>query len=192
LANCGELRQFQLTSRILVVDDVPDNLKLVRIVLSRQGFEVHTAATAEEALEMARKIHPRLILADIRLPDMDGFEMTRRLKADPETMDIVVVALTALAMEGGRAEGVGRWRCRTEGSGEEFRNFYRVRTASPPMALSQRQNRWKRGCFIPVLTQFGAEVLRFQHDGGPRCGPHIHGSNRRHRQVIRERVGRPH
>jgi len=49
---------------------------------------------------MARKIHPRLILADIRLPAMEGFEMTRRLKADPETMDIVVAALIALAMEG--------------------------------------------------------------------------------------------
>jgi len=49
---------------------------------------------------MARKIHPRLILADIRLPGMDGFEMTRRLKANQETMDIVVVALTALAVEG--------------------------------------------------------------------------------------------
>ena len=57
---------------------------------------------------MARKIHPRLILADIRLLGMDGLEMTCRLKADPETMDIVVVALTALAMEGD-AEGVGRW-----------------------------------------------------------------------------------
>jgi CheY-like chemotaxis protein len=90
-----------LTSRsILVVDDVPGNLTLVRVVLSRQGFEVHTAATAEEALEMARTIHPRLILADIRLPGMDGLEMTRRLKADPETMDIVVVAVTAFAMKG--------------------------------------------------------------------------------------------
>jgi len=72
----------------------------VRVVLTRQGFEVHTAATAEEALEIARTIHPRLILADIRLPGMDGLEMTRRLKADPETKDIVVVAVTAFAMKG--------------------------------------------------------------------------------------------
>ena len=99
--------QFQLTSRsILVVDDVPDNLKLVRIILSRQGFEVHTAATAEEALELAREIHPRLILADIRLPGMDGLEMTRRLKADPETMDIVVIAVTAFAMKGDKQKAL--------------------------------------------------------------------------------------
>ena len=88
------------TSSILVVDDVPENLKLARILLSKQGFEVHTATTAEDALEMARKIHPRLILADIRLPGMDGLEMTRRLKADPKTIDIAIIAITALAMEG--------------------------------------------------------------------------------------------
>ena len=93
--------QFQLTSAsILVVEDVPESLTLVRVVLSRQGFEVHTATTAEEALEMARQIHPCLILADIRLPGMDGLEMTRRLKADPDTMNIAVVAVTAFAMKG--------------------------------------------------------------------------------------------
>jgi CheY-like chemotaxis protein len=90
-----------LTSRsILVVDDVPGNLTLVRVVLSKQGFEVHTATTGEEALEMVRQIHPCLILADILLPGMNGLEMTRRLKADPEIMDIVVVAVTAFAMKG--------------------------------------------------------------------------------------------
>jgi CheY-like chemotaxis protein len=97
----ASFNQFNLTSSsILVVDDVPENLKLVRILLSKQGFEVHTATTAEDALEMARKIHPRLILADIRLPGMDGLEMTRRLKADPETTDIAIIAITALAMKG--------------------------------------------------------------------------------------------
>jgi CheY-like chemotaxis protein len=98
---------FQLTSGpILVVDDVPGNLTLVRVVLSRQGFEIHTATTAEEALELARKIHPCLILADILLPGMNGLEMTRRLKADPETMDIVVVAVTAFAMKGDKQKAL--------------------------------------------------------------------------------------
>ena len=55
---------------------------------------------------MARQIHPCLILADIRLPGMDGLEMTRRLKADPETMDIVVVAVTALAMKGDKQKAL--------------------------------------------------------------------------------------
>jgi CheY-like chemotaxis protein len=85
---------------ILVVDDEPTNLKLLTVLLSRHGYQVHTASTAEEALTIAAKIRPRLVLADIQLPGIDGLEMTRRLKASPETKDTVVVAVTALAMKG--------------------------------------------------------------------------------------------
>ena len=85
---------------ILVVDDEPTNLKLLTVLLSRHGYQVHTASTAEEALKIAAKIRPRLVLADIQLPGIDGLEMTRRLKASPETKDTVVVAVTALAMKG--------------------------------------------------------------------------------------------
>src|SRR5579864_8853237 len=88
------------TDSILIVDDTPVNLKLVRVLLSRQGFEVRTASTAEEALEMAESFRPRLVLADIQLPGMDGLEMTRRLKSAPETRDTIVLALTAFAMKG--------------------------------------------------------------------------------------------
>ena len=88
------------SNSVLIVDDTPVNLKLVRVLLSRQGFEVRTASTAEEALEMAPTFRPRLVLADIQLPGMDGLEMTRRLKAAPETRDTVVLALTAFAMKG--------------------------------------------------------------------------------------------
>jgi two-component system cell cycle response regulator DivK len=88
------------SNSVLIVDDTPVNLKLVRVLLSRQGFEVRTASTAEEALEMAPTFRPRLVLADIQLPGMDGLEMTRRLKAAPETQDTVVLALTAFAMKG--------------------------------------------------------------------------------------------
>ena len=88
------------SNSVLIVDDTPVNLKLVRVLLSRQGFEVRTASTAEEALEMAQSFRPKLVLADIQLPGMDGLEMTRRLKAAPETHDTVVLALTAFAMKG--------------------------------------------------------------------------------------------
>jgi two-component system, cell cycle response regulator DivK len=88
------------SNSVLIVDDTPVNLKLVRVLLSRQGFEVRTASTAEEALEMAQSFRPQLVLADIQLPGMDGLEMTRRLKAAPETHDTVVLALTAFAMKG--------------------------------------------------------------------------------------------
>jgi two-component system cell cycle response regulator DivK len=88
------------SNSVLIVDDTPVNLKLVRVLLSRQGFDVRTASTAEEALEMVRSFRPRLVLADIQLPGMDGLEMTRRLKSDPETSGTVVLALTAFAMKG--------------------------------------------------------------------------------------------
>lgn len=85
---------------ILVVDDTPVNLKLTRMLLQHEGYEVRTAATAEEALEMLETFHPRLVLADIQLPGIDGLEMTRRIKADPRNGDVLVVALTAYAMKG--------------------------------------------------------------------------------------------
>ena len=85
---------------ILIVDDTPVNLKLTRILLVNEGYAVVTAASAEEALELLRSYRPRLILADIQLPGMDGLEMTRLIKQDEATRDIAVIALTAFAMKG--------------------------------------------------------------------------------------------
>ncbi|HEV8577954.1 MAG TPA: response regulator [Thermoanaerobaculia bacterium] len=85
---------------ILIVDDNPANLKLARVVLTSQGYDVHTAADAEEALDALRSFTPRLILMDIQLPGMDGLELTRRLKADPDLRGMVIVGLTAYAMKG--------------------------------------------------------------------------------------------
>jgi CheY-like chemotaxis protein len=86
--------------RILIVDDNPTNLKLVRVLLQGDGYDARTAADAEEALELMQTFHPRLILMDVQLPGMDGLELTRRLKADVQTREIIVVALTAYAMKG--------------------------------------------------------------------------------------------
>lgn len=85
---------------ILVVDDNPLNLKLTRILLAAHGYEVRTAMDSKEALAVLNSFQPRLILMDIQLPGMNGLELTRRLKADPATRDIVVLALTAYAMKG--------------------------------------------------------------------------------------------
>ena len=85
---------------ILIVDDNPVNLKLVRVLLIAEGYEVRTAADAEEALEILGTWRPRLILMDLQLPGMDGLELTQRLKADPATREIVILALTAYAMKG--------------------------------------------------------------------------------------------
>jgi CheY-like chemotaxis protein len=85
---------------ILIVDDNAQNLKLARVVLASEGFDVRTASNAEEALQLLRTVTPRLILMDVQLPGMDGLELTRRLKADPATRAVRVVALTAYAMKG--------------------------------------------------------------------------------------------
>jgi len=85
---------------ILIVDDNPVNLKLARVLLVAEGYDVRTAADAEEALEVLGTWRPRVILMDLQLPGMDGLELTRRLKADPATQEIAILALTAYAMKG--------------------------------------------------------------------------------------------
>lgn len=85
---------------VLVVDDVATHLKLARVVLAAAGYRVALASDADEALAAISADPPRLVLMDIRLPGVDGLELTRRLKADPTTRAIVVIAVTAYAMKG--------------------------------------------------------------------------------------------
>ena len=85
---------------ILIVDDNEANLKLARVLLQSAGYVVRTADSAEQALQTLASFRPRLILMDIQLPGTDGLELSRRLKDDPATRDIVIIALTAYAMKG--------------------------------------------------------------------------------------------
>src|SRR5580704_5796679 len=91
---------------ILVVDDAPVNLKLMRLLLTHEGYDVRTAERAEDALQMLSDYRPDLILADIQLPGMNGLEMTRQVKANPKTSAIRVVALTACAMKDDREKAI--------------------------------------------------------------------------------------
>jgi CheY-like chemotaxis protein len=84
----------------MVVDDNPINLKLASDVLEFAGYEILKATDAEEALALIQRTQPDLILMDIALPGMDGLSLTRKLKADPDTRGIRIVALTAFAMRG--------------------------------------------------------------------------------------------
>jgi len=86
--------------RILIVDDNAVNLKLMRVLLTSEGYTVRTAADAEEALVTLREFAPRLIVMDIQLPGMDGLALTRKLKADPATSGAIILGLTAYAMKG--------------------------------------------------------------------------------------------
>jgi two-component system cell cycle response regulator DivK len=89
-------------AKILMVEDEPKNMKLLRDLLQRFGYETIEAGDGEEGVALTRKIKPDLILMDIMMPKLDGLEATRILKADAATRDIPVVALTAFAMSGDR------------------------------------------------------------------------------------------
>jgi len=88
------------TDPVLIVDDNPVNLKLMRAVLAPDGYDIRTAADGPEVDRVLAEFRPRLILMDLQLPGADGFELTRRLKSDPATRDIIVVACTAYSMPG--------------------------------------------------------------------------------------------
>jgi CheY-like chemotaxis protein len=86
--------------QILIVDDNATNLKLVAYLMKANGYDVETALDAESAIEAIRLRRPQVVLMDIQLPGIDGLELTRRLKANPETREIVIIAVTAYAMKG--------------------------------------------------------------------------------------------
>ena len=83
---------------ILVVEDNEKNRKLVRDLLTVKGYQLLEVETGEDAVRVARERHPALVLMDIQLPGIDGIEALRRLRADPETAAIPVLAVTASAM----------------------------------------------------------------------------------------------
>ncbi len=90
--------------RVLIVDDNALNVTLAGAVLSADGFLLASAADGMEAVAQIEAFGPELILMDIQLPGVDGLELTRRIKADPATRHIVVVAFTAFAMRGDEAK----------------------------------------------------------------------------------------
>jgi CheY-like chemotaxis protein len=85
---------------ILIVDDNELNLKLLRWLLEKKGYVIHTAGDAQSARVSIRALRPGLVLMDIQLPDVDGLELTREFKADPDLRHIPVVAVTSYAMKG--------------------------------------------------------------------------------------------
>jgi len=94
---------------VLVVEDNPVNLELVSAILEENACETLAATTGDAALLLLRKSRPNLVLVDVQLPGMSGYQVTRRIKADPALADIPVVALTAhaIAHEDVRAREAG-------------------------------------------------------------------------------------
>jgi len=95
-----------MTARILVVDDVPANVKLLEARLSAEYFEVLTANSGPEALDICDQEKIDIILLDVMMPGMDGFEVCRRLKANPETQHVPVIMVTALDLPSDKVQGL--------------------------------------------------------------------------------------
>jgi two-component system, cell cycle response regulator DivK len=93
-------------AKILIVEDNEMNLDMLTRRLSRRGYEIVSAIDGVEGLQLASYEHPDLILMDMSLPKMDGWEATRHLKANEETAGIPVIALTAHAMVGDREKAI--------------------------------------------------------------------------------------
>src|ERR1022692_679595 len=95
-----------MTARVLVVDDVPANVKLMEARLSAEYFDVITAMSGQEALTICERAECDLVLLDVMMPDMDGFEVCRRLKTSPATHHIPVVMVTALDQPSDKVRGL--------------------------------------------------------------------------------------
>ena len=95
-----------MTARVLVVDDVPANVKLLEARLSAEYFDVITAVRGEDALAICERAKCDLVLLDVMMPDMDGFEVCRRLKAGLTTHHIPVIMVTALDQPSDRVRGL--------------------------------------------------------------------------------------
>ena len=87
-----------MANAILVADDDPDILSIVSMSLEAQGYTVHKATNGREAVDLAREHHPDLILMDMMMPVVSGYEAVGELKADAGTKDIIIVGLSAKAM----------------------------------------------------------------------------------------------
>ena len=125
---------------VLLVDDYPDNRDIYVQFLTYSGLRVEEAENGHQALDKAFELRPDVIVMDLSLPGLDGWEATRRLKQDPRTRDIPVIALTGHALTGSehtaREAGCDRFLtkpCSPSVLGQEIR---RVLPASPPAKRS--------------------------------------------------------
>lgn len=96
----------RVAAKILFVDDDLDTVQLMGIMFTRQGYQFTAASTGQQALSLAHSLHPDLVLLDIMMPDMDGIEVLRTLRADPATQKIPVILFTAKAYDGDRRTGL--------------------------------------------------------------------------------------
>jgi diguanylate cyclase (GGDEF)-like protein len=92
--------------RVLVVDDDPDIARFIEVNLRTHGFEVHLASDGVEALEKVQEVEPDLVLVDVMMPRMDGFQVVDRLRSDPRTANVSIIMLTAKALTADKVLGI--------------------------------------------------------------------------------------
>ena len=95
-----------MTDRVLVVDDDPDIARFIEVNLRTHGFEVHLASDGVEAVENATELRPDLVLVDVMMPRMDGFQVVDHLRADPRTANTSIIMLTAKALTADKVLGI--------------------------------------------------------------------------------------
>src|ERR671924_176381 len=95
-----------MTARILVVDDQRPNVEMMAGVLKARGYSVYTAYDGQQALDQVRDLHPDLVVSDILMPNMDGYDLCRRLRGAPETALLPIVLVTSLDAQGERIKGL--------------------------------------------------------------------------------------
>ena len=93
--------------KILIVDDVMSNVLLLKVLLTNEKFAIATASNGRQALEQVEKENPDLVLLDVMMPDMSGFEVAQHLKSNPNTADIPIIFLTAKDEAADKLAGLG-------------------------------------------------------------------------------------
>ncbi len=93
-------------AHILIIDDSPTDVRVFTTLLERAGHRVSSAGSAEQGIEMARRLRPDLVIMDVIMPGMNGFQATRALTRDPATQDVPILIITTKSMETDRVWGL--------------------------------------------------------------------------------------
>jgi two-component system cell cycle response regulator DivK len=93
-----------LNEPVLIIDDNPLNLKLMKRLLEAEQYQPLTAKNAEETMLLLERFHPRLILIDFQMPDLDGVELTKKIRSNPKNQDVIIVMVTSYDQKGEEAK----------------------------------------------------------------------------------------
>ena len=120
-----------MSETVLVVDDDPDVARFVEVNLRSAGYDVSVASDGEQAVERALELRPDLVLLDVMMPKLDGFEVAQRLRRDPRTSSTSIIMLTAKALSSDKVLGLS--------SGSSTASMWHVTMSVPALAKSSNR-----------------------------------------------------